>query len=132
MADVAGFDWPGYFRGLQDDEARVLARWLAAEGLGLGEFMEIVDQAYAAAPDQWHGRSQPFMAHWGGPAAKAYARRKRRFAGLIATLEEALVSGALPGDVAPQELQLSASPWTKQRQAEELLSALERARRGQA
>jgi hypothetical protein len=130
MAGVAGFDWPGYFRSLDDDEARALARWLAAESLGVGEFTEVVDRAYAAAPDQWQGQPRPFVAQFGRPAAQAYARRKRGFAGLAA-LEEALMSGALPGDVAPLELQTRASSYTRQRQADKLLSALERARRGQ-
>jgi hypothetical protein len=132
MADLARSDWPGYFRSLPDDDACALAIWLAAKGLDVGEFMEVVDRAYAAAPAHWDGQWQRYVAQFGRLAANAYARRKRRFAGLMATLEEALISGALPGDVAPQELRASALPWTKRRQPEELLCALERVRRGQA
>jgi len=125
MADLRGVDWPIYFRGLQEDEARALAVWLAAEGLAVGEFMEIVDRAYAAAPDQVPWRSHQFPSRFGRPVAKAYALRKRQCAGLTAALEEVLISGAFPGDVALQELDLSASPWTTQRPAEDLLRALE-------
>lgn len=130
MTDLAGFDWEGYFRNLQDDEARALAIWLATEGLGLGELMEIVDRAYAALPGAWQGQPGLFVARVGQPAARGYARRKRFFAALMATFEEALVRGALPGDVAPHELRLIASPWTKPRQPEELLGTLQHARGG--
>jgi hypothetical protein len=93
--------------------------------------MEIVDRAYAAAWDDWHGRLQPFMAQVGRPAAEGYARRKRQGTRLLAMLEQALMSGALPGEVAPQELELPVLPRLEQRQAEEVLGALERLRRGQ-
>lgn len=105
MVAVSDFDWHGYVRGLGGDEALALARWLGNEGLSVGEFAEIVDGAYAAAPDQWCGQPRRFMAHVDRPAAAAYARRKRRFAGLIAAYEDALASGALPADAAPLELQ---------------------------
>ncbi len=131
MGELTDSDWPAYLCSLRDDEARALAVWLATEGLDVGEFMEIVDQAYVAAPDHWRGRSRPFMVGFGRPAAQAYARRKRRLAGLMVAFEDALVSGALPGDVTPQDLQPATSACLKQRQAEEVLSALERARRGQ-
>jgi hypothetical protein len=131
MAGLASFDWPGYLSSLPDGEAYALAIWLAAEGLGAGEFMEIVDRAYAEAPDHWQGRSRAFLAQVGRPEAEAFARRKRRFGALMATLEQALISGALPGEIAPQELALPALPRTDQRPAAELLDALERARCGQ-
>src|SRR6266536_5454397 len=125
MADLTDLNWPGYVRSLQDDELRALATWLAAKGLGVGEFMEVVDRAYAVATAQWRWQSQHYVAQCGRRAANVYARRKRRFARLMATLEDALISGALPGEVAPQELQPSALPWTKRRQPDELVAALE-------
>jgi hypothetical protein len=129
MAGLACFDWPRYLSGLADGEARALATWLAAEGLDLGEFMDVVDRAYATAPARWRARPRPFLARLGRPAVEAYARRKRRFAHLLATLEEALVAGALPGEVAPEELRLPVSPHTEHRRAADHLAALERARR---
>ncbi len=105
MVEFTSFDWDGYIRGLEGSEALELGRWLLDEGLGVGEFIEIVDRAYAAAPERWRRRPRRFMAHVGRPAAMAYARRKRWYAGLIAAYEDALASGALPGDVAPLELQ---------------------------
>ena len=131
MANLAGIDWSKYFRGLQDEEARALADWLTGENLGVGEFMEIVDRAYATAPDYWHGRLQPFVAHVGRPAAEGYARRKRQGTRLLAMLEQALMSGALLGEVAPEELDLSVVPRIEQRHVERVLGALERLRRGQ-
>ncbi len=113
MDDVEGLDWVGYFRGLSADEVRELAAWLAAEFLEVGEFMEIVDRGYAQASEEWRGRSRAFAAQCGRPVAKGYARRKRRFAELMAALEEARMSGALPGDVAPQELQPIRLPWAE-------------------
>jgi hypothetical protein len=129
MADLAGVDWSDYLRSLRDDDVRALAIWLAARDLDVGEFMEVVDRAYTEAPAHWRGRSQRYIAQFGWLAANAYARRKRRFAALVATLEQALISGALPGDVMPQELTLVRLPRTKRRQSGELLSALERVRR---
>ncbi len=130
MADLAGPDWPGYFSSLRDDDVCALAIWLAANGLDVGEFMEVVDRAFAAAPARWQAQSQRYVARCGRLAAHAYARRKRRFAGLMATLEAAHISGALPGDVAPRELRPLALPWTRRRHPDELLGALERVRRG--
>jgi hypothetical protein len=46
-------------------------------------------------------------------------------------LEQALMSGALPGEVAPQELALPVLARVPQRQAEDVLGALERLRHGQ-
>jgi hypothetical protein len=129
MAGLACFDWPRYLSGLADAEARALATWLAAEGLALSEFMDVVDRAYAAAPAPQRVRPRPFLARWGRPAAAAYARRKRRFAALLAALDEALVSGALPGEVAPEELRLPVPPQVKERRTGELLAALQQARR---
>jgi hypothetical protein len=131
MADVAGCDWSGYFHSLRDEEARALASWLADEDLGVGEFMEVVDRAYATASDDWHGRLQPFLAQVGRPAAEGYARCKRRATRLLTMLEQALMSGALPGEVAPQELALPVLARVPQRQVEDVLGALERLRHGQ-
>jgi hypothetical protein len=132
MAELAGFDWPGYVGSLQDAEARALACWLAKEGLRMGEFVEIIDRAYAAAPASWQGRWQHFMLRVGRPAAEGYACRKHGFIRLMALLEQALMSGALPGEVAPQELDLAVLPRPEQPQVqvEELLGALARLRRG--
>jgi hypothetical protein len=131
MADLTGCNWPGYMRSLQDDEVRDLAIWLTVSGLDVSEFMEVVDRAYAVAPACWRGQSHRYVARFGRRAASIYARRKRRFARLMATLEEALISGALPGEVTPQELRLCTLPWTKRREPGEVLSALERVRRSQ-
>ncbi len=124
-AEWRSVDWRLYLRDLQEDEALSLATWLAAEGLHVGEFMEIVDRAYAAAPNPERGRSSHFVAQFGRPVARAYARRKRRCAGRTAALEEALVSGALPGDVGrPQELQMAVSPCSQRGQPEDLVRVL--------
>jgi hypothetical protein len=128
MSDVLGIDWVDYFRRLSDDELHELATWLAAESLTVGEFTDLVDRLYRQVADEWQGRSQAFVVRCGRPLVEAYARRKRRFAGLLAALEEARMSGALPGDVAFQELQ--PLPQAAPRTAEELLQALERARSG--
>jgi hypothetical protein len=127
MTQLTGFDWAGYFRGLPEDEAYALATWLARECLGVREFMEIVDRAYAAAPRPEREHREGFLVRRGRPAAEAYARCKRRFAGLVAAYELALMSGALRGEVTPEEL--DSCPWhgTERRRAEELLGALERA-----
>lgn len=105
MDAVEPFDWRGYVGSLRADELIDLATWLAAIDLRIGELIEIVDRAYAVAADRWRGRPRHFMTCVGRPAAEAYVRRKRSFAGLMAALEDALVSGALPGEVAPAELQ---------------------------
>jgi hypothetical protein len=132
MGGLPGFDWSGYFRSLEDRDVRALATWLAAEGLDVGELMEVVDRSYAEAPGHWRGQSHRYLAQVGRLAATLYARRKRRFAALMATLEEALISGALPGDVAPGELRLPTRPWTKRREPGELISTIERVRHGEA
>ncbi len=131
MADSRGLDWPDYLHSLQDDDIRVLACWLAAEGLLVGEFMEVVDRAYAAAPEPWRAQTQAFMIQIGQPAAERYVLRKRRFTRLMAMLEEALASGALAGEVAPQELELSVPPQPMPRSVKTLLDMLEHARHGQ-
>jgi hypothetical protein len=130
MDDLEGIDWVGYFHGLSADEMRELAVWLAAELLEVGEFMAIADRGYAQASEEWRGRSRAFAAQHGRPVAKGYARRKRRFAELMAALEEARMSGALPGEAAPQELQPIRPPWAEPRPVEELLGMLEHARSG--
>ena len=127
MTQLRGFDWAGYFRGLPEEEAYALATCLAGECLGVREFMEIVDRAYAAAPQPERDHPEGFLVRRGRAAAEAYARRKRRFAGLVAAYELALMSGALRGEVAPEELDPCAWPRTGRRRAEELLGALERA-----
>ena len=93
--------------------------------------MEIVDRAYAIAPDYRRGPSKGFVAQVGWPAATAYAQRKRRFAGLTATLEDALVSGAFPGEVALDELQPAAPSPATQRRESDLLEAMDRIIRGE-
>lgn len=130
MDNVVGMDWGDYFHRLSDDEIRELATWLAAECLEVWEFMDIVDRAYAQASDDWHERPPAFVASRGRPAVEGYARRKRRFAELTTALDEACLCGALPGDVAPEDLRPLRSPKTEPRPVEDLLSALERARGG--
>lgn len=124
MNDLVGLDWVGYLHSLSDAQMRELAVWLASELLRVGEFMEIVDRAYAQSPEQWRGRAPAFVAQAGRPVARGYARRKRRFAELMAALEEANMRGALPGDVAPHELHLPQVPWTEPQTVEELLGVL--------
>jgi hypothetical protein len=126
MADQASLDWPGYFRGLHAHEARALATWLGAQGLQLGEFMELVDRAYARRHERWRGRQDAFIHLVGTPVARRYALRKRHFARLVALLEAAMLSGAMSGEVAPHELDLPVADLTEVRPTEELLAALER------
>jgi hypothetical protein len=126
MADQVSLDWPGYIRGLPAHEARALAAWLGAQGLQLGEFMELVDRAYARRHEHWRGRPDAFIRLVGTPVARRYALRKRRFARLVALLEAAMLSGAMPGEVAPYELDLPVAYLTSVRPMEELLAALER------
>lgn len=132
MLTGAGIDWPAYARGLDQADRRDLARWLAAQDLGHGEFMEIVDRAYARTSGRKLARPRRFVVWVGRPAAEVYARRKRMFARRMAALEEALISGALPGEVAAQELEPAATWRTHRRARGGLLAALRRARRGQA
>ncbi len=132
MSELPAFDWLRYFHGLTGDQAHDLAAWLAAHDLDMGEFMEIVDRSYALAPDYWHGEPHHFIARVGARTAAAYGQRKRRFAALMTALEDALVSGAFLGEVARDEL-LPAAPSPVGRRGElELLSMLERMRRGEA
>jgi len=131
VADPRGLDWPGYLCSLDEEGGRALAIWLAAEGLQVGEFMEVVDRAYAAAPTAWQSQSRPFITEMGRPTAEAYARCKHRFAGLVAALEEALLSGAMAGDVSPQELRPLPTPPMHTRPVALVSATLERARRRQ-
>ncbi|HEU0028131.1 MAG TPA: hypothetical protein VFQ25_13540 [Ktedonobacterales bacterium] len=124
MNGSAGLDWVGFFHSLSDDEVLDLAAWLTAEGLEVGEFMEVVDRAYARTLEEWRGQSPVFMAWFGRPAAMRYARRKRRFSELMTAQEEARMSGALPGDVALDELKPLQPPWTTSPSAEKVLGAL--------
>jgi len=111
-------------------ERYLLVPWLATEGLQLSKFTDIVDRAYVVAPVHGRGGPRNFVAVVGRPAAQAYARRKRRFAGLSSALDDALISGAMPGDIAPDELSISTSVIRSSR-PEDLLNALERIARGQ-
>lgn len=128
MDDVVGMDWGDYFHRLSDNEIRELATWLAAECLEVWEFMDIVDRAYVQASDDWHERQPAFVASRGRPVVEGYARRKRRFAELMIALDEACLRGALPGDVAPEDLRPLRSPKVEPRSVNDLLGALERAR----
>ncbi len=130
MNNLTGLDWSDYFHGLSDDETRELAVWLATERLAVGEFMEIVDRVYARSPVEWRGQSPVFVSWFGRPGASEYARRKRRFAELVSALEEAHMTGALPGDVVPDELELFPPLWTEAPSIAEVLEELECARRG--
>lgn len=130
MGSTRGLDWGGYFHTLSDDDMRELAGWLAAECVELWEFMDIVDRAYMQTADAWRGQLPAFVARSGRPAVARYARRKRRFAELTSTLDEARVRGAMPGEVAPEELQPLRAPRTGHQSMEELLGVLERARGG--
>lgn len=130
MKSVVGLDWIGYFLSLSDDEIRKLAAWLVAERLDVGEFMEVADRIYAQTPDEWRDQPSVFVAWFGRPSAAKYARRKQRFAELMAALEEAYMTGALPGDVAPEELKLSQPHWADAPSVERVLGELEYARRG--
>jgi hypothetical protein len=126
--DFEGIDWGGYFHSLSDAEIHELAGWLAAERLEVWEFEDIVDRVYAQVADTWHGQSAAFVASHGRPILIGYVRRRRRFAELMAALDEARLRGALPGDVALGELQPLPAPSSKRRSVEDLVSALERAR----
>lgn len=130
MNSLVGLDWIGYFHSLSDDEMRKLAAWLVAERLDVGEFMEVVDRVFARALDEWRGQPSVFIGWYGRRGAEEYARRKRRFAELMAALEEASMTGALPGDVAPEELEVSQPDWVEAPSMENVLNALEYARHG--
>ncbi|HEX8033095.1 MAG TPA: hypothetical protein VF510_04575 [Ktedonobacterales bacterium] len=130
MDKVTGLDWGGYFHDLSDDDIRELASWLAAECIEVWEFMDIVDRAYVQTAEAQRERSLAFVRSHGRPVVAGYARRKRRFAELTATLDEACLRGALPGEVAPEELQPLRVPETRHHSAEDLLGVLERTRGG--
>ena len=126
MADQVGLDWPRYFRTMPDGNAREFASWLHAQGLQVGEFIEVVDHAYARWAQQWWRTPDAFIDLVGRRTATSYAVRKRYFARLVALLEEAMATGALPGEVAPQELDLPVKIQNQPRSVDELLAALER------
>lgn len=130
MNSLVGFDWMSYFQSLSDDEMRNLATWLVAECLHVGEFMEVVDRVYSRTADEWREQPSVFVVWHGLPGAEDYAHRKQRFAELIAALEEACMTGALPGDVAPDELELSQPRPLAALSIGEVLGALEYARNG--
>jgi hypothetical protein len=129
MNSSVSLDWVGYFHSLSDDEILELAAWLTAERLRVGEFMEVVDRAYARTLAEWRGQPPVFIAWFGRAEATRYARRKRRFSGLIAALEDARMTGALPGDVALDELTPLQPLWTTAPSAENMLCALRCAQR---
>jgi hypothetical protein len=131
MANTASLNWPRYFRTLSADEIFVLAVWLDRNGLKVGEFMEVVDRAHAVAPERWSGQPRRSLAELVRASAGTYADRKRRFAALMTAFEDALSSGAFPGDVAPQELRPSPPGEAGHRQTAALVGALERAARGE-
>ncbi|HLZ23333.1 MAG TPA: hypothetical protein VKQ30_14540 [Ktedonobacterales bacterium] len=128
MDDLLGINWVSYFHCLSNEEIRELASWLAAECLEVWELMDIVDRVYAQAPDDWRRRSPAFVTRCGRPVVEGYARRKRRFAELMTALDEACLRGALPGEVALEELRPLHLPGSKPRPVEDLLGELERAR----
>jgi hypothetical protein len=131
MANNEDLDWPDYWQSLDEDGVGALASWLAAEDLQVGEFTDVVDRAYAAAPTLWRTRARYFVPQVGRPSAEAYARRKHQFFGLMAAFHEALLSGALPGDVAPHQLRPT-QPSSRERRAVAILAAaIEHARRAQ-
>jgi hypothetical protein len=86
--------------------------------------MEIVDRAYVVGRLQWRGRPDAFIRLVGRHAAARYAFRKRHYARLVALLDEAMASGALPGEVAPQELDLPVKILIERRSVDELLAAV--------
>jgi hypothetical protein len=104
MVDAANVDWDRYIGSLPADEMRALHSWLLAEELSVGEFADILERA-SSAQECWREQPGRFIAQIGYARARAYAWRKRRFTTLIVALEDALVCGALPGDVTPAELQ---------------------------
>ncbi|MGO8948486.1 MAG: hypothetical protein ACLQUY_12660 [Ktedonobacterales bacterium] len=128
MDTSVGIDWCDYLHCLSDDQMRELATWLAAESLKVSEFTDIVDRVYAQASENWRGRSPAFVASYGRPIMQRYARRRRGFAEALAAVEDAKMSGALPGDFASQELQPLRLPQSEPRSVEDVLSALQRVR----
>jgi|GEM_PF-1808653 len=131
MDNVVGIDWVDYFHCLSQDAIHELAAWLVAQQLEVWEFTDIVDRAYTQIPEGADRPSAEFVARIGRPAAEAYAGRKRVFARLMArlvALEDARMSGALPGEVALGEIEPRPMPSTRVRSADELFGVLERAR----
>lgn len=127
MDHMLGLDWAAFAHSLSEDELRELAAWLAAEFLEIGEFVEVVDREYAHASDAWHTQSTTFVNWRGRPVAQLYARRKRRYAELVAGVEDARMTGALPGEFAPEDLRAPGLCWTESRTVEELVGVLEHA-----
>ena len=130
MDNLVGLDWGDYFHRLSDDEIQELATWLANEFLEVWEFMDIVDRAYVQAPDEWRRQPPAFVSRYGRSMVERYAQRKRRFAELVASLEDARLRGALPGDVSPEELQPLHPRGIRHHSVEDLRSELEHARDG--
>jgi hypothetical protein len=128
MADLTGVDWTNYLRALRADEVRLLATFLAVEGVQLGEFMEVVDHAFAGTPGACRARQRSFVTRIGQPLVQNYARRKRRYAGLASAFEQARISGAFPGDVAPHELRPLAIA-SRTRSVADLVAIIERGKR---
>jgi hypothetical protein len=132
MGESLGLDWAEYLHSLSEDALGELAAWLAAQRLEAWEFLDIVDRAYVQAGEDRRGEALTFITRWGRPAVAGYARRKRHFAELTATIEEARQRGALPGDVAPDELQpLQPQPsLVRSPSKEDVLNALHRVQGG--
>jgi len=125
VAGRPAIDSPGYLGSLDGEGVRTLASWLAVEGLRVGEFIEVVDRAYALAPPACGTAARSFVKKGGRHFAATYARRKRRFAGLAVALEAARLSGALPGEVALHELRPLAGPSLPAVSVGELIEVLE-------
>jgi hypothetical protein len=128
MDTSIGIDWYDYLHCLSDDQMRELATWLASESLKVSEFTDLVDRVYAQASDEWRGKPPTFIARYGRPMVERYAQRKRGFAEHLAALEDAYMSGALPGDVLGAELSPLRPPGPDARSMDEVLSVLERIR----
>jgi len=132
MSASMSIDWCEYFYGLSDEQLRELATWLAARVLNVSEFTDMVDRAYAQVSEERRGPSPTFIARYGRPVVEGYAQRKRGFAehtAVLAALEDAAMSGALPGDVTAQELLPLRPPRSASPSVEGVLHALERVRR---
>jgi len=128
MSASMGIDWCEYFHGLSDEQLRELAIWLAARFLKVSEFTDIVDRVYAQVSEERRGPSPTFIVRYGRSVVERYAQRKRSFTELMAALEDATMSGALPGDVAAQELSPLRAPQSASQSVEDVLRALERVR----
>ena len=126
MDTWSGIDWCDYFHHLSSNQIVELATWLAAEYLKVSEFTDIVDRVYAQASDEWHRQPPAFIDGYGRPIVARYAHRKRGFAEHQAALEDARMSGALPGDVGSGELRPLRLPGIETRSVDDVLSALQR------